>query len=241
MLPNLDTLQLPGGRGVRSRLLTLDFDAGGGLHAAQTIVGLATIRARRQLAGLEQGQAAVGQQLELGRGLGQLATIDEPLYVWLWPAAGSAIEQHVPGPMQCHNLVLRLLNETRWRWCRVRIRSPHLIAAGVLHVTMQAVQTVVGIAANQHAYRLRLDLAHFIARNALVDANVIWGDAVDAQCAVRQDQHVRRQLHTDFVGVLHPDELRSGLANHLAGHVHGVTFAGMHILWTNQQLRLGYV
>ncbi|EDW05123.1 GH23492 [Drosophila grimshawi] len=71
--------------------LTLDFDAGGGFNAAQMIVCLATIRARCQLAGLEQNETAVRLQLQCGRGLGQLATVDEPLYVWLWPAAGGAI------------------------------------------------------------------------------------------------------------------------------------------------------
>lgn len=109
--------------------LTLDFNAGGGLHTAQSIVGLATIRARRQLAGLQQDEAAVRLQLQCGRGLGQLATIDEPLYVWQWPTGGGTVEQYVPGTMQRHNLVVRLQSEMRWRWCRCRIRCPHLIAA----------------------------------------------------------------------------------------------------------------
>lgn len=114
--------------------LTLDFDAGRGLHTAQAIVGLAAIRARRQLAGLEQDEAAVRLQLQHGRRLGQLAAIDEPLYVWQWPTGGGTVEQYVPGTMQRHNLVVRLQSEMRWRWCRCRIRrrsccSPYLIAA----------------------------------------------------------------------------------------------------------------
>lgn len=249
--PNLDrrppiTAPTPCSSHVGVCSLTLDFDAGGGLHTAQAIVGLATIRARRQLAGLEQNEAAVGLQLQCGRGLGQLAAIDEPLYVWQWPTGGGTVEQYVPGTMQRHNLVVRLQSEMRWRWCRRRIRCPHLIAApgrllqgcwlcmGVQAV--QAVQTAVGFV-DRHAYGRGLDLAHLIASNALVDANVVCVHRVDAQRPAGHDLHVWRLLHTDLVGVVHPDEFRLGQSICITVQSYVFATAGLRILGHVQELR----
>lgn len=87
----------------------------------------------------------------------------------------------------------------------------------------------VGLVYRQ-AYGLGLNLAHLIACNALVDANVICVRAIDAQRAVRLDLHMWRLLRTDLVGVVHPDDVGLGLASCLAGPVQIIAADELRIL-----------